>query len=258
MSRLWLSLQDPLLCDRLRAQWLKPLEVCALDAHSVMAQWAQGATGVWVVQVGPGHALTPESLARAIERSPGRVQILVLLPPSMHADGVRWLDAGADRCLPLGLDEPSLAAMLRVLERRARGQAVSVSEWAPMRFDHRTSALSIQSRTVPLTHREAQVMSLMMRRVGKMVSRQELLQELGVDPERFLRSSVVQLSIHRLNRKLAPSGVRIDGLKRLGYVLRIPLHDRPATCGAWQAPAWDGAALGQALAGAMTRQPVNV
>lgn len=255
MSRLWLSLHEPQLQKHLRTHWLTPWEVFSLDATSVIAQLAQGMRGVWVVQAGTDGGLTRETLAQAIEQSPGSFYVLVLLPPSMQAEAVHWLDAGADRCLPLNVDRASLVAMLHALERRTRGQAASVSEWAPIRFDHRTMALSIRSQAVALTPREGQVMALMVRRVGKMVSKQELLQALGVNSDRFLRSSVVHLFIHRINRKLAASGVHIDGVKRLGYALRI---DRSAFWAGWPSPSWEGVPIGQALAGALSRKPAAV
>jgi len=88
---------------------------------------------------------------------------------------------------------------------------------AGLKLDLRTRRLSSAHRSADLSQREFALTEYLMRRVGSVCSRTELLSEVwgyGFDPG----SNVVDVTIARLRAKLAD--VNIDTIRNVGYVLR--------------------------------------
>jgi hypothetical protein len=81
---------------------------------------------------------------------------------------------------------------------------------------------------IALTQREAQVMSLLMQRVGKMVSINEVLLHMAKGASCVLRPAAVQLYVHRINRKIEPYGLHVNCVKLLGYRLIVKPKASPS------------------------------
>ena len=134
-------------------------------------------------------------------------------------DVVHLLDAGVDRFLVEPFDEQHFGAVVRALVRRRQGHVSSVTQYGPVSFDHGLKQLSVQGVAVELTPREAQVMDVLLRRVGQIISKEEFVQD--IDPDNIdLNSSAIEVYIHRLRKKISNDLLPIRNIKRCGYFLK--------------------------------------
>ena len=139
-------------------------------------------------------------------------------------DAVHLLDAGVDRFLVEPFDEQHFGAVVRALMRRRQGHVSSVTQYGGLSFDHGLKQLHVHGEAVDLTTREAQVMDVLLRRVGQIISKEEFVQDM--DPDNMeLNSSAIEVYIHRLRKKVSPEVLPIRNIKRCGYFLP---RDKPS------------------------------
>lgn len=139
-------------------------------------------------------------------------------------DVVHLLDAGVDRFLVEPFDEQHFGAVVRALMRRRQGHVSSVTQYGGLSFDHGLKQLHVHGEAVDLTTREAQVMDVLLRRVGQIISKEEFVQDM--DPDNMeLNSSAIEVYIHRLRKKVSPEVLPIRNIKRCGYFLP---RDKPS------------------------------
>ncbi len=139
-------------------------------------------------------------------------------------DAVQLLDAGVDRFLVEPFDEQHFGAVVRALMRRRQGHVSSVTQYGGLSFDHGLKQLHVHGDAVDLTTREAQVMDVLLRRVGQIISKEEFVQDM--DPDNMeLNSSAIEVYIHRLRKKVSPEVLPIRNIKRCGYFLP---RDKPS------------------------------
>ena len=139
-------------------------------------------------------------------------------------DAVHLLDAGVDRFLVEPFDEQHFGALVRALMRRRQGHVSSVTQYGGLSFDHGLKQLHVHGTEVGLTTREAQVMDVLLRRVGQIISKEEFVQDM--DPDNMeLNSSAIEVYIHRLRKKVSPEVLPIRNIKRCGYFLP---RDKPS------------------------------
>lgn len=140
------------------------------------------------------------------------VPILVVSGRSDSSDKVAALDAGADDYVtkPLAIDE--LLARIRALTRRAPQQEapptthlgeVTVDLWARTVTDDRGDS----SRSVHLTPTEWQMLELLVRGEGRLVTRQDLLTHIW-GSEHVSDTGYLRLYVSQLRKKLEPDPAR--------------------------------------------------
>lgn len=137
-----------------------------------------------------------------------------------HAnDAVHLLDAGVDRFLVEPFDEQHFGAVVRALVRRRQGHVSSVTQYGHVSFNHGFQQLFVHGAEVDLTTREAQILDVLLRRVGQIVSKEEFVQEIA--PNNIdLNSSAIEVYIHRLRKKVSGELLPIRNIKRCGYFLK--------------------------------------
>ncbi|EDR2659767.1 response regulator, partial [Salmonella enterica subsp. enterica serovar Thompson] len=143
--------------------------------------------------------------------------VLLLTARSAVADRVKGLNVGADDYLPKPFELEELDARLRALLRRSAGQVHEVQQLGELIF-HDEGYFLLQGQPLALTPREQALLTVLMYRRTRPVSRQQLFEQVfslndEVSPES------IELYIHRLRKKLQGSDVRITTLRGLGYVL---------------------------------------
>jgi len=144
----------------------------------------------------------------------------IAIVTDQHADdAVHLLDAGVDRFLVEPFDEQHFGALVRALMRRRQGHVSSVTQYGSLSFDHGLKQLHIHGTVVNLTTREAQVMDVLLRRVGQIISKEEFVRDM--DPDNMeLNSSAIEVYIHRLRKKINNDILPIRNIKRCGYFLK--------------------------------------
>lgn len=193
--------------------------VDGLQALALLRVPAAATDTTWILQCAD-QGPSPDDLRQALSAAKRHVRVLVLPHVAAgHPQVAAWLDAGADRCLPSPCPPEVLAAMLRALHRSAVPGTARVSHFAGLRFDHEAMTLHDGEQRIALTQREAELMALLIRRVGKWVASQDILMHLSQGRGLRLQPSAVQLYVHRVNRKIEAHGLHVDCVRRVGYGL---------------------------------------
>lgn len=155
-------------------------------------------------------------LARIRKRGQG-VPVLLLTARTEVADRVRGLNLGADDYLSKPFELEELEARIPALLRRSQGQSQGIQAFGELIF-HDEGYFELQQKPLPLTPREASVLSTLMQRRGRPVSRQQLYEQTFTLADEASPESI-ELYIHRVRKKLLGSNVSIVTLRGLGYSL---------------------------------------
>lgn len=147
--------------------------------------------------------------------------VLILTARTDVKERVAGLDLGADDYLtkPFALEE--LEARVRAMLRRRSGEARSaVMTHGVLRFDTQSRICWIEDRDIDLTPRERSLLEVLLRRCGKVVSKEQIAESIfSFDDEASLSS--IEIYVHRLRKKLSHPDVTIRTVRGLGYLLDV-------------------------------------
>jgi DNA-binding response OmpR family regulator len=133
-------------------------------------------------------------------------------------DEAEGLDTGADDYLRKPFSFAVLVARLHALLRRAALGDPPPLEVGRLRLDLPARRAVLAGAELALTAREFDLLAHLVRRPGRVLSKQDLLA--GVWDDAFDGDpNVVEVYVARLRRKLGPDGPRIDTLRGAGYRL---------------------------------------
>jgi DNA-binding response OmpR family regulator len=149
--------------------------------------------------------------------------VLILTARDDLQGRIRGLDAGADDYLLKPFELGELEARIRALLRRGSGSG-SQRSFGKIDFDQASRQVSVEGRQLDLTAREMAVLELLLQRLGRVVSKQQLLDSIYPDAYET-NPAVVEVFVSRVRRKLeeANAGVGIRVLRGLGYRLEISI-----------------------------------
>lgn len=185
--------QDALPIDLLVLDW-SPSEVHGID----MVQWAH-------VNIG------------------AHVPILLMAGGATERCALEGLSAGADDCLLKPIRRGELRARVRALLRRCHAERIDKLDLGPYCFDPVMREVSINGVSVELGRREFDVALLLFRNLGKLVSRDRLLEAIAgkaesIDP----RSLATHISRIRVKLDLqSRHGLLLSAAHRRGYRLKV-------------------------------------
>jgi two-component system response regulator MprA len=185
------------------------------DGGSALARTEAAAPDAIVLDVAmPG--IDGLAVARRLRSKGVATPILMLTARDGVHDRVAGLDAGADDYLVKPFAPAELAARIRALLRRNRPAAVRT--YADLVFDPGTRTVERGGRSVQLTAREADMLALLLRRPGHVVTRRAALAAVW-DDGRAASDNVVDRYVAYLRRKLGDPPL-IHTVRGTGYVLR--------------------------------------
>ena len=149
------------------------------------------------------------------------VPVLMLTARDAAADRVAGLDAGADDYLAKPFSFAELLARLRALARRGAVERPAVLEVGDLRLDPAARRVWRGDVEVPVSAKEFCVLETLMRRPGRVLSRQELIEH-AWDAAYEHRSNVVDVYVRYLREKIdRPFGRRsLETVRGVGYRLR--------------------------------------
>jgi len=162
------------------------------------------------------------TLLRKVRARGDKVPVLVLTARDAIEDRVAGFDGGADDYVikPVDLDE--LAARLRALVRRARGDPAPMLQVGELRLDPAARVVVYRGANIELQAKEFDVLQELMRNVGRVLSREQLEERLYRWGEE-VESNAIEVHVHHLRRKLAPDVIRT--VRGVGYMMP---RERPA------------------------------
>lgn len=150
-----------------------------------------------------------------------RTPVLILTARDRLEDRVAGLDMGADDYLVKPFELEELEARVRALIRRGQGGTGRVIELGPLRYDMKGRRVFIHGEPVELSARELGVFEVLVLRVGRVVSKEDLVAHL-VDEGDGINTGAIEVYVHRLRKKLEDAQILIRTVRGLGYLLEKP------------------------------------
>jgi two-component system OmpR family response regulator len=146
-----------------------------------------------------------------------RTPMIILTARDGVEDRVKGLDLGADDYLTKPFSLVELEARARALLRRGQGGAPIITCGA-LNYDTVGRRASMGETAIELSLREISVLEALLTRLGKVVSKDQLIESLcGYGEE--VSANAIEVYVHRLRKKLEPAGVTIRTLRGLGYLM---------------------------------------
>lgn len=161
------------------------------------------------------------AVARRLRAAGARVPILMLTARDAPPDIVRGLDVGADDYLTKPFSFEVLAARLRVFARRATGEVTGQLQVDDLIMDTSTHEVRRAGKLISLTRTEFHLLEYLMRRAGRVVSRDDLIEAVwGLD--RDVETNTLDVFIFQLRSKLETRGKKrlIQTVRGFGYAVR--------------------------------------
>jgi DNA-binding response OmpR family regulator len=202
----------------------------ALRRHDMIADHADGlAAAKEMILAGSYDAIILDrglpdgdglSLIPMIRQHKSSIPVIVLTARGRLAERVAGLDSGADDYLAKPFAFEELLARLRAVMRRPdhiSPMTVRLGR-VVLDLDHREAR--VEGMRFDLPRRELLVLEALMRRAGRMVPREILMESVfGMSDE--VQSNTLDSHVSRLRRKLAEAdaGVTINGVRGVGYML---------------------------------------
>jgi len=155
---------------------------------------------------------------RKLRTRNSRLPVLILTAADSVEQRVKGLDLGADDYMakPFALSE--LEARVRALTRRGAGGGATVLRHGRLVFDQTGRVATVDQHPLELSAREVSLLEILLTRSGRMVSKNQIVDHLCEWGEE-VSSNAIEVYVHRLRKKLEPSGVKIATVRGLGYCL---------------------------------------
>jgi two-component system response regulator MprA len=158
------------------------------------------------------------SVARRLRSKGLPTPILMLTARDAVPDRVAGLEAGADDYLVKPFAVQELIARLRALTRRGSSEsgAGALRSYGDLTFDGAARRAVRGGRAIELTGREADLLELLLREPGRVLTRERAIEEIWDDAA---EPNVVDRYVTRLRRKLG-SPPLIQTVRGSGFTLR--------------------------------------
>ncbi len=149
---------------------------------------------------------------RAVKKTP----VIMLTARTDQKDRITGLDAGADDYLPKPFDPQELAARIRAVLRRSKPAASRPQfESGGVKIDSNSRQVTQAGKKVDLTSIEFDILELLMRNAGRVVTRNDLMNSLYQrDATAFDRS--IDVHVSHLRKKLEDSDIILT-IRGSGY-----------------------------------------
>ncbi len=170
-----------------------------------------------ILDIGLPHMDGLEVLKK-IRQQGNKVAVMMLTAKDAVESRVRGLDLGADDYLtkPFSLDE--LEARIRALIRRGKMGSNMPLSCAGLTLDIASKQAYDNEKLINLSAREFGLLEVLMQRAEKVVSKEQLL-EAVCNWDEEIGDNAIEVYIHRLRKKIDPTGAQIRTIRGLGYML---------------------------------------
>jgi two-component system cell cycle response regulator CtrA len=158
---------------------------------------------------------------RRLRKTGSNLPVLVLSGLSETTDRVKAFEHGADDVVSMPVENAELVARVQAIVRRTNGYSHSILQIGALVLDLANHSLLVHGQPVHLTCKEFAVLSLLMQRRDKIISKDSFLSHLygGLEEPEI---KIVDVFICKVRRKLARAGADnvIGTIWGSGYILR--------------------------------------
>jgi two-component system OmpR family response regulator len=144
--------------------------------------------------------------------------VLILTAADSVDERVKGLDYGADDYMAKPFSLQELEARVRALTRRGMGSTTATIKHGPLVYDQAGRMATIDGRMIELSARELGLLEVLLQRVGRLVSKDQLVERLCEWGEE-VSNNAIEVYIHRLRKKIEKGPIRIATVRGLGYCL---------------------------------------
>lgn len=162
--------------------------------------------------------LQGQDVCRKLRARGNTTPILMLTALDAPDEKVEGLRMGADDYLPKPFDFDELVARTEALNRRATGyqSSTSVVSVGSITFDKESMLVTVAGVEITLSKKERDLLALFMSNVGRVLSRERILNSVwGMNEDPL--TNVVDVYVGRIRRKIGEEGERIVTLRNVGY-----------------------------------------
>jgi two-component system OmpR family response regulator len=191
---------------------------------------ASGEDALWMARAGEYDAIVLDLMlpgisgfetCRRLREAGSWAPVLMLTARNGVQDRVAGLDSGADDYLVKPFFFPELLARLRAIARRSENERPTILEVGDLHLDPASREVWRGETPIALSRKEFVLLETLMRRPGRVLSRDFLLEH-AWDIAYESRSNVVEVYIRRLRAKIDQPFARssLETVRGAGYRLR--------------------------------------
>ncbi|HWU48976.1 MAG TPA: response regulator transcription factor [Asticcacaulis sp.] len=147
---------------------------------------------------------------------PGALPIVIMTARDALEQRVEGLDLGADDYLVKPFKLIELLARIRAVVRRTQGLTQSVIQHGDVELDTSSRTVRKAGKWVKLTAREYQILALLMARIGRIMSRSEIEEQI-YSWDGDVESNTIEAAIYTIRKKLGKT--LISNVRGVGYVI---------------------------------------
>lgn len=154
-------------------------------------------------------------------RKQSEVPIIVVTSRNTDMDELMSMNLGADDFVTKPYNTQILLARIASILKRSTATTVSDSiEYKGVNFLQAKGVVSYCNSSVELTKNEIKILSVLYKNAGRIVSRDELMDELWKSDE-FVDDNTLTVNVNRLRKKLEDIGVKdfISTKRGMGYLI---------------------------------------
>lgn len=146
--------------------------------------------------------------------------VIILTARDSLEDRIAGLDLGADDYLIKPIKLAELAARIRAQLRRQHATLSSIIEYPPLSLNTKDRLVTYKNQPFALSPRELSLLETLLLRVGKVVSKENFLENIS-DWDESLGTNAIEVYMHRLRKKLLSVGIEVRTVRGLGYMLDL-------------------------------------
>lgn len=147
---------------------------------------------------------------------PSALPIVIMTARDALEQRVEGLDLGADDYLVKPFKLIELLARIRAVVRRTQGLTQSVIQHGDVELDTSSRTVRKAGKWVKLTAREYQILALLMARIGRIMSRSEIEEQI-YSWDGDVESNTIEAAIYTIRKKLGKT--LISNVRGVGYVI---------------------------------------
>ena len=159
-------------------------------------------------------------IVRKIRRNPDtkKLPVIMVTAKTSELDLVKGIEDGADDYIKKPFSVMELISRVKALLRRTLSEEVKELRLDELVINNEKREVSIDRKTVGLTYKEYELLSLFVANRGSVLTREMIMDVVwGTDYEGETRT--IDMHVKTLRQKLGAYGTRIKTIRNVGYVI---------------------------------------